>query len=297
MAPTVQHVQQIRLDSDVKTVLAQERSGLIVVLLQDVQDVFEGAKRLEYDGICVPFLTDENEKRIEPHQVEYHADIIYDVILGPADDDDILGPADESDWDHVTYGLDNTTHDFEGLPLSRIELVASPLLPELNKVNSFSIVCGSGSMIDDIQPKDGDGSHWVSKMRSILRRKKEDIIRIKNETNTVICIVCTQDLVSVLDNGGAGLNAGATGVDLRLDIAKALVGVKEIKSVLKLGPNETQDVMAASKFTTVSVFKVDGGTVQLLFKNALLKRGRQLTVEQRDVDYALGDHELAMINI
>lgn len=121
-------------------------------------------------------------------------------------------------------------------------------------------------------------------------------MQIKNETDTTICIVCTQDLVSVLDNGGAGLNAGAAGVDLRLDIAKALVGVKEIKSVLKLGPNESQNVLAASKYTTVSVFSIDGDTMKLLFKSALLKRDRRLTVEQRDVEYALNDHELVILD-
>ncbi|KAF9091851.1 hypothetical protein BGX27_001940 [Mortierella sp. AM989] len=159
---------------------------------------------------------------------------------------------------------------------------------KLRELSEFAI-------IDHIHG-DGDGSGRVSTVRSIFRRKKEDMIQIKNETDTTICIVCTQDLVSVLDNGGAGLNAGAAGVDLRLDIAKALVGVKEIKSVLKLGPNESQNVLAASKYATVSVFNVDGDTMKLLFKSALLKRGRRLIVEQRDVKYALNDHELVILD-
>ncbi|KAF9083102.1 hypothetical protein BGX23_011782 [Mortierella sp. AD031] len=160
---------------------------------------------------------------------------------------------------HTENGLDNVANSltddvvFEAVDVPYI-FTDHLLLPKVRKSHYAPV--DQECRIDHIDRfhGDGDGSGRVSSVRSIFRRKKEDMIQIKNETDTTICIVCTQDLVSVLDNGGAGLNAGAAGVDLRLDIAKALVGVKEIKSVLKLGPNESQDVLAASKYTTVSVF-------------------------------------------
>lgn len=127
------------------------------------------------------------------------------------------------------------------------------------------------------------------------RRKNKTIVQIKNETDTPICIICTQDLTSVLNSGGAGLNAGVAGVDIKLDVAKELVGVREIKSALKLGPGDSQDVMVTSHYTVVSVFAIQGETTTLLFKNTPLKRGRCLTVEQKDIANALSHKEFTTI--
>lgn len=63
MPPSMRHVQQIRLDNVLRKVLAKEKNGQTYVLLQDVKDIFEDARRLEYDGISVPFMTDENDER------------------------------------------------------------------------------------------------------------------------------------------------------------------------------------------------------------------------------------------
>lgn len=133
------------------------------------------------------------------------------------------------------------------------------------------------------------------KLKRLFRGKDKTIVQIKNVTDTTICIICTQDLASVLSNGGAGLNAGVAGVDLRLDIAKELVGMKEIKSVLKLGPDESQEIMVTSKYTVVSVFAIQGETMTLLLKNAPLKRGHSLTVEQRDIVNALSHEEFTSL--
>ncbi|KAF9397276.1 hypothetical protein BGX21_009042, partial [Mortierella sp. AD011] len=84
MAPPKRYIQQIQLDGVLKKVLAKERNGQVFVLLQDVQDIFEGAKRFEYDGIGVPFMTDENDERITPLRIEYYEDCILDVIVGTA---------------------------------------------------------------------------------------------------------------------------------------------------------------------------------------------------------------------
>ncbi|KAG0198557.1 Leucine-rich repeat-containing protein 45 [Mortierella sp. GBA30] len=81
--PPKKYIQQIRLDNVVRKVPAKERNGEIYVLMDDVKDVFEGAKRLEHDGVSVSFMTDENEVRILPERFEYQEDCILDVILGP----------------------------------------------------------------------------------------------------------------------------------------------------------------------------------------------------------------------
>lgn len=63
MAPPVRHVQEIRLDGVVKKVIAKQRNGQLVVMLQDVKDIFENARRFEHDGIGVPFMTDDDDER------------------------------------------------------------------------------------------------------------------------------------------------------------------------------------------------------------------------------------------
>jgi len=63
MAPPVRHAQEIRLDGVVKKVAAKLRNDQLVVMLQDVQDIFPNARRLEYDEISVPFMTDDDDKR------------------------------------------------------------------------------------------------------------------------------------------------------------------------------------------------------------------------------------------
>lgn len=63
MAPPKRYVQQIRLDGNVKKVQAKEKNGQVYILLESVQDIFEDARRLEYDGVGIPFMTDENDVR------------------------------------------------------------------------------------------------------------------------------------------------------------------------------------------------------------------------------------------
>ncbi|KAG0331542.1 hypothetical protein BG000_010809, partial [Podila horticola] len=82
MAPPVRHVQEIRLDGVVKKVIAKQRNGQLVVMLQDVRDIFENARRFEYDGIGVPFMTDDDDKRLDPLRVEYYEGCVLDVVLG-----------------------------------------------------------------------------------------------------------------------------------------------------------------------------------------------------------------------
>ncbi|KAG9325234.1 hypothetical protein KVV02_004174 [Mortierella alpina] len=81
MAPPKRHIQQIRLDNVIKRVPAKERNGSIYVMLEDVQDVFENVKRLEYDGISVPFMTNDDDVRLQPLRVEYYEDCILDVVV------------------------------------------------------------------------------------------------------------------------------------------------------------------------------------------------------------------------
>ncbi|KAG0094623.1 hypothetical protein BGZ93_006997, partial [Podila epicladia] len=82
MAPPVRHVQEIRLDGVVKKVIAKQRNGQLVVMLQDVKDIFENARRFEHDGIGVPFMTDDDDERLVPLRVEYWEGCILDVVLG-----------------------------------------------------------------------------------------------------------------------------------------------------------------------------------------------------------------------
>ncbi|KAG0030260.1 hypothetical protein BGZ82_007503, partial [Podila clonocystis] len=82
MAPPALHVQEIRLDGVVKKVIAKKRNGQLVVMLQDVKDIFENARRFEYDGIGVPFMTDDDDERLLPLRVEHYEGCILDVVLG-----------------------------------------------------------------------------------------------------------------------------------------------------------------------------------------------------------------------
>ncbi|KAF9940853.1 hypothetical protein BGZ65_005946, partial [Modicella reniformis] len=82
MPPPKRYIQQIRFDNVVKKVQAKEKNGQIYVLFDAIKDMFEDARRLEDDGVGVPFLTDENDVRIIPLRVEYHEDCILDVIVG-----------------------------------------------------------------------------------------------------------------------------------------------------------------------------------------------------------------------
>ncbi|KAF9348133.1 hypothetical protein BGX34_002662, partial [Mortierella sp. NVP85] len=62
MPPPKRDVQKIRLNNVVEMVEVKEKDGKKYVLLDDVKDIFGNAKRLVYDRISVPFMTDENEK-------------------------------------------------------------------------------------------------------------------------------------------------------------------------------------------------------------------------------------------
>ncbi|KAG0260019.1 hypothetical protein BG011_002189 [Mortierella polycephala] len=120
-------------------------------------------------------------------------------------------------------------------------------------------------------------------------RDDGDSIRFKNDTNTSIIIMCTQDLVTVLRNVGAGVNAGPGGVDVKVDIVNQLVQAKEIKSLIRLAPSDSQDVLIGPKHALVSVSAVRGETMTVLYCNVLLKKGYSHTVEQKDVDNAIPD--------
>ncbi|KAF9381546.1 hypothetical protein CPC16_009804 [Podila verticillata] len=82
MAPPVRHAQEIRLDGVVKKVAVKLRNEQLVVMLQDVQDIFPNARRLEHDEISVPFMTDDDDKRLDPLRIEYHEGCVLDVVLG-----------------------------------------------------------------------------------------------------------------------------------------------------------------------------------------------------------------------
>ncbi|KAG0213664.1 hypothetical protein BGX28_003817 [Mortierella sp. GBA30] len=121
-----------------------------------------------------------------------------------------------------------------------------------------------------------------------FRRKNEEI-RFKNDTNTSICVMCTQDVLTIFKKGGAGVNAGMNGLDVKVDVANELVRSKEITTILKLGPGEEQYVSVSANYVTVSTFAVRDDTMILLYYNVLLRKGYHHTVEQKDVDNGLTD--------
>ncbi|KAG0059742.1 hypothetical protein BGZ89_000159 [Linnemannia elongata] len=138
---------------------------------------------------------------------------------------------------------------------------------------------------------------WLVSFRLSRRfRADGDIVRLHNDTDTKVCFMCTQDLVSVLRNGGVGVNAGPAGVEVRADVAKELVKAKEIKSYLTLAPKESQDVRIASKYVVISAFALRGEAMTLLYSNIILKRGYKHTAEQKDIDNALTERELEQLN-
>ncbi|KAG0285372.1 hypothetical protein BGZ96_010368 [Linnemannia gamsii] len=197
-----------------------------------------------------------------------------------------------NDVDNSTNDIDNSTKDFvfQAFEVPYV-FPGHPLYPEELKIKDVTPITAFHGSPERIQ--DADGVIHVRKWRP-FRHNKEDMIQIKNETDTTICIVCTQDLVSVLDNGGAGLNAGAAGVDFKFDIAKSLVGVKEIKSVLKLGPNESQKIMATSKFTTVSVLSLDSAisSKSMRYKKMVLDLTEAVPSNDKDPGRAPGTTDI-----
>ncbi|KAF9291324.1 hypothetical protein BGZ68_004412 [Mortierella alpina] len=81
MAPPKLHIQQIRFDNVIKRFPAKERNGSIYILLDDVRVVFKDAESFEYDGISIPFVTDDNDVRILPPRIAYYEDWILDVVV------------------------------------------------------------------------------------------------------------------------------------------------------------------------------------------------------------------------
>ncbi|KAF8924379.1 hypothetical protein BGZ47_004054, partial [Haplosporangium gracile] len=139
---------------------------------------------------------------------------------------------------------------------------------------------------------------WSVSFRLSRRfRADGDIVRLHNDTDTKVCFMCTQDLISVLRNGGVGVKAGPTGVEVGVDVAKELVKAKEIKSYLKLASKESQDVRIVSKYVVISAFALRGEAMTLLYSNIILKRGYKHTVTQSDIDNALTERELEQLNV
>ena len=148
-------------------------------------------------------------------------------------------------------------------------------------------------------PVGGFSSPRYGGFYKLARRFRDDgdTVKFINDTDTDVCIMCTQDLMTVLKNGGGGVNAGPGGVDVRVDVANQMVQVKEIKTILKLEPKGSQDVLIAPKYVMVSVFADRGGTMTLLYHNVLLKKGYNHTVEQKDINNALTQREVEQLNL
>lgn len=147
---------------------------------------------------------------------------------------------------------------------------------------------------DDLS--DGEGLSIFQRLSRRLRGG-EDRIRFQNNTDSSIFVMCTQDLLTVLKSGGAGVNASPSGVEVRVDIANELVRAKELKSTLKIGPNESQDVRTTSKYVMVSAFAIRGEDMTLLFRDLILKKGRRVVVQQKDIVNALTKRELEQLKL
>lgn len=86
-------------------------------------------------------------------------------------------------------------------------------------------------------------------------------------------------------------------VEVKIDVANELVQTKEIKSILKIGSKESQDVRTASKYVLVSAFAIHGDTMTLLYNDVLLKKGHKFLVEQRDIDNAMTEREVEQLKL
>ncbi|KAF9113143.1 hypothetical protein BGX30_007042 [Mortierella sp. GBA39] len=148
--------------------------------------------------------------------------------------------------------------------------------------------------IDDLS--DGEGLSIFQRLSRRLRGG-EDRIRFQNKTDSSVFVMCTQDLLTVLKSGGAGVNASPSGVEVKVDIANELVRAKELKSTLKIGPNESQDVRTTSKYVMVSAFAIRGEDMTLLFSDLLLKKGRRVIVQQKDIVNALTKREFEQLKL
>ncbi|KAK5809427.1 hypothetical protein F5H01DRAFT_323679 [Linnemannia elongata] len=120
-------------------------------------------------------------------------------------------------------------------------------------------------------------------------RPDGDVIRFKNESDTLIYIMYTQDLISAISNGGAGVNVGTGRVEMRMGVANELVRTKEIETMLSLAPNESKDVLIAPKYMMATVLVKCGETMRELHRNVLLKKGYNHTVGQADVNRAISE--------
>ncbi|KAF9091852.1 hypothetical protein BGX27_001941, partial [Mortierella sp. AM989] len=118
-------------------------------------------------------------------------------------------------------------------------------------------------------------------------RDDGDVIKFTNDTDTEVCIICTQDLVTVLKAGNIEACGGTGGLNVRVGVVNQLVQTKQIKSVLKLAPKQAQDVLIAPKYVLVSAFAVYGESMRLLYHEVLLKKGYNHTVEQKDIGNSL----------
>ncbi|KAG0369883.1 hypothetical protein BGZ54_008535 [Gamsiella multidivaricata] len=87
MPPPKLYIQHIRLNGIVERIQARERNGQVYILLQDAQDIFGNARRFQYNRVGVPFMTDENDRRIEPPRIAYYEDCILDVVVGPGSEE------------------------------------------------------------------------------------------------------------------------------------------------------------------------------------------------------------------
>ncbi|KAF9562305.1 hypothetical protein EC968_005334 [Mortierella alpina] len=88
MAPPKRYIQQFRLDNVSKMIFATERHGSINVTVEEIKSLFnllnQDVKELKYDGVNIPFMTDDNGVRFYPLCVQYHEGWILDVIVEDA---------------------------------------------------------------------------------------------------------------------------------------------------------------------------------------------------------------------
>ncbi|KAF9952973.1 hypothetical protein BGZ72_005787 [Mortierella alpina] len=120
------------------------------------------------------------------------------------------------------------------------------------------------------------------------------MVEFINDTDVLITIVCTQNVVTVLKNGGAGVNAGPSGAELRVDILNEAIHVNEgVNTEFKIGPKQSQRMMIAHTRALVTVSLEDETR---LYENQLVKKGYRHIVEQRDISNALKNKILTMSN-
>ncbi|CAO3572453.1 unnamed protein product [Mortierella alpina] len=74
-------VQRFRWKDTVEVIeVRKDASGRHYSLIEDVQDLFDGAFRFKINGVSILFLQDETGKRYEPRRIGHYPDNIIDVI-------------------------------------------------------------------------------------------------------------------------------------------------------------------------------------------------------------------------